>query len=281
MEGVRFEIKTSKNKGHPSIHSALNASAPIFEPSQENNLFQTSYNLANDLESVLLSTFVCLIKDESGNCYECRGLLDVGANSDFISKKLVDKLQLKGEKINISLSGINNLSLNIKSKASATILNRDKSFELNLSFLVVPKITKFTPSKSLEINVSSLNNIKLADDKFCEPGPIDFLVGAEYFYELLKPGQISLHNTNLRLQNSVFGYIVSGSLLAKGETEIHCGLITDNPELEKTFKEFWEIENIERESEISVTKEAEICEEHFLKNYSRTETGKIYGKNAI
>ncbi|GBM79999.1 hypothetical protein AVEN_203766-1, partial [Araneus ventricosus] len=223
-------------------------------------------------------TFVCLIKDESGNCYECRGLLDVGANSNFISKKLVDKLQLKGEKINISVSGINNLSLNIKSKASATILNRDKSFELNLSFLVVPKITEFTPSKSLEINVSSLNNIKLADDKFYEPGPIDFLVGAEYFYELLKPGQISLHDTNLRLQNSVFGYIVSGSLLAKGEAEIHCGLITDNSELEKTLKEFWEIENIERESEISVTKEAEICEEHFLKNYSRTETGKFMVK---
>ncbi|GBM33740.1 hypothetical protein AVEN_75812-1 [Araneus ventricosus] len=271
-------ISQNMSNQSKSIHSALNASAPIFEPSQEKNLFQTSCNLANDLKSVLLSTFVCLIKDESGNCYECRGLLDVGANSNFISKKLVDKLQLKGEKINISVSGINNLSLNIKSKASATILNRDKSFELNLSFLVVPKITEFTPSKSLEINVSSLNNIKLADDKFYEPGPIDFLVGAEYFYELLKPGQISLHDTNLRLQNSVFGYIVSGSLLAKGETEIHCGLITDNSELEKTLKEFWEIENIERESEISVTKEAEICEEHFLKNYSRTETGKFMVK---
>ncbi|GBN56105.1 hypothetical protein AVEN_110858-1 [Araneus ventricosus] len=271
-------ISQNMSNQSKSIHSALNASAPIFEPSQENNLFQTSCNLANDLKSVLLSTFVCLIKDESGNCYECRGLLDVGANSNFISKKLVDKLQLKGEKINISVSGINNLSLNIKSKASATILNRDKSFELNLSFLVVPKITEFTPSKSLEINVSSLNNIKLADDKFYEPGPIDFLVGAEYFYELLKPGQISLHDTNLRLQNSVFGYIVSGSLLAKGEAEIHCGLITDNSELEKTLKEFWEIENVERESEISVTKEAEICEEHFLKNYSRTETGKFMVK---
>ncbi|GBM17688.1 hypothetical protein AVEN_168530-1 [Araneus ventricosus] len=160
-------ISQNMSNQSKSIHSALNASAPIFEPSQENSLFQTSCNLANDLKSVLLSTFFCLIKDESG---------------------------------------------------------------------------------------------------------------AEYFYELLKPGQISLHDTNLRLQNSVFGYIVSGSLLAKGEAEIHCGLITDNSELEKTLKEFWEIENIERESEISVTKEAEICEEHFLKNYSRTETGKFMVK---
>ncbi|GBN83951.1 hypothetical protein AVEN_253824-1 [Araneus ventricosus] len=106
-----------------------------------------------------------------------------------------------------------------------------------------------------------------------------FTDSAEYFYEFYKPGQTSLQYTNLRLQNRVLTvYVVSGSLLAKRETEIHCGLITDNSELEKTLKEFWEIENIEREYEISVTKEAEICEEHFLKSYSRTETGKFMVK---
>ncbi|XP_035233758.1 uncharacterized protein LOC118205577 [Stegodyphus dumicola] len=78
----------------------------------------------------------------------------------------------------------------------------------------------------------------------------------------------------LRLQNSVFSYVVSGTLPAKGESKLHCGLITDNLELERAVRDFWEIENVERESEISKSKEAEICEQHFLKNYSRTETGK-------
>lgn len=259
-----------------SIHSTLDASAPAFEPG--NNLFQTSCNFASDLKTVLLSTFVCLLKDDSGECFYCRGILDVGANNNFVTKRLVDKLQLKGERINISVSGINNLSLNVKSRVSATVLNKDKSFESNMSFLVVPKLTEFTPAKPLEIDVSSLSNIKLADDKFFEPGAIDILIGAEYFYDLLKPGQICLKDTNLKLQNSVFGYIVSGSLLVKGGANIHCGLITDNLELERTLRDFWEIENVERESEISKTKEAEICEEHFLKNHSRTETGKYMVK---
>ncbi|GBO45365.1 hypothetical protein AVEN_161660-1, partial [Araneus ventricosus] len=100
----------------------------------------------------------------------------------------------------------------------------------------------------------------------------------EYLYELLKLGQISHQDTNLRLQYSVFGCIISGSLLAKGESNIHCGLITDNLELGRTLKEFWEIENVERESEIFKNKEAEICEEHFLKNYSRTEARKFMVK---
>ncbi|GBL75284.1 hypothetical protein AVEN_194507-1 [Araneus ventricosus] len=129
-----------------------------------------------------------------------------------------------------------------------------------------------------ELELTRLRSESNSENKNENSGENDKKESAEYFYELLKPGQISLHDTNLRLQNSVFGYIVSGSLLAKEEAEIHCGLITDNSELEKTLKEFWEIENIERESEISVTKEAEICEEHFLKNYSRTETGKFMVK---
>ncbi|GBO38712.1 hypothetical protein AVEN_153711-1 [Araneus ventricosus] len=130
-----------------------------------------------------------------------------------------------------------------------------------------------------ESNSENKNENSGENDKKESIESLDSLIkSAEYFYELLKPGQISLHDTNLRLQNSVFGYIVSGSLLAKGEAEIHCWLITDNSELEKTLKEFWEIKNIERESEISVTREAEICEEHFLKNYSRTETGKFMVK---
>ncbi|XP_035210957.1 uncharacterized protein LOC118185235 [Stegodyphus dumicola] len=173
-----------------------------------------------------------------GNFFKVRGLLDVGANSNLMSKRLAYLLQLKGQKTNISVSGINNLSLNIKSRVSATILTRDKSFQLGLNFLVVPKITEYTPSMPLEINVSSLHNINLADDKFFEPGPIEFLTDAEHFYELLKSGQISLQDSNLRLQNSVFGYVVSGTLPAKGESKLHCGLITDNLELERAVREF-------------------------------------------
>lgn len=41
---------------------------------------------------------------------------------------------------------------------------------------------------------------------------------------------------------------------------------------------FWELENIKRESESFKNKEAGICEEHFLKNCSRTETGQYMVK---
>ncbi|GFW14182.1 DUF5641 domain-containing protein [Trichonephila clavipes] len=56
------------------------------------------------------------------------------------------------------------------------------------------------------------NEIKLADYKFNIPGKIDVLLGAEIFYELLRPGQIYCGDSRLLLQNTVFGYVVSGSV---------------------------------------------------------------------
>ncbi|GFW35921.1 DUF5641 domain-containing protein [Trichonephila clavipes] len=41
---------------------------------------------------------------------------------------------------------------------------------------------------------------------------IDVLLGAEIFYELLRPGQIYCGDSRLLLQNTVFGYVVSGSV---------------------------------------------------------------------
>ncbi|GFW85729.1 uncharacterized protein TNCV_853781 [Trichonephila clavipes] len=71
------------------------------------------------------------------------------------------------------------------------------------------------------------NEIKLADYKFNIPGKIDVL-GAEIFYELLRPGQIYCGDSRLLLQNTVFGYVVSGSVGDEArDNNIHCGLIRD------------------------------------------------------
>ena len=143
------------------------------------------------------------------------------------------------------MSGLNGLSLTIKSKVSTKITNELGKFKRDLEFLVVPRITDLTPSKQIDICVPELNNIKLADTGFNTPGPIDVLLGAEIFYELLIPGQIYPSNTKLILQNTVFGFVVSGSVQTVNENNVQCGLISDCTDLEKTIRKFWEIENIE------------------------------------
>ncbi|GFU11076.1 DUF1758 domain-containing protein [Trichonephila clavipes] len=82
---------------------------------------------------------------------------------------------------------------------------------------------------------------------------------AEIFYELLRPGQIYCGDSRLLLQNTVFGYIVSGSVGDEvRDNKIHCGLIrhSDLNTTLKSFREFKSIgvenENCNREEDVSL-----------------------------
>ncbi|GFX04669.1 uncharacterized protein TNCV_1912141 [Trichonephila clavipes] len=141
--------------------------------------------------------------------------------------------------------------------------------------LVVDKITDLTPVKNLNVKGLIPENINLADDSFYVPGPIDCLLGAEIFYELLRSGQIRSENSNLIFQNTVFGFVASGSnSFADTEARVHCGLIKGD--LNQTLKMFWELENVDVEK--PKNEEAIFCEDHFLKTHSRDEEGRYVVK---
>ncbi|GFV96369.1 uncharacterized protein TNCV_2869471 [Trichonephila clavipes] len=137
--------------------------------------------------------------------------------------------------------------------------------------LVVKKITDFIPQKALEINSDFSNFVELADSKFNVPGKIDLLLGANIFYELLKPERIKIKDSQLLLVNSVFGYIVTGTLDSVNETKVHCGLIRDE-DFNKNLEKFWKLEEIEEP--IVKNKERLICEEHYANTHFRTTEGK-------
>ncbi|GFV94481.1 integrase catalytic domain-containing protein [Trichonephila clavipes] len=255
-----------------SSMSQLSAKASVFKPinyigeiSKESqgvgDLFTaTSYVKS---KSVLLATAICFIRDSFGKMQEVRALLDGGSTSNFISQQCINRLNLKREKINILVSGLNNSELTIKSRVNATIANRGNSYETNADLFVVPRITDMIPSQPFNVSLGNFSREKLADENFNIPGNIDVLLGAEIFYEILLPGQTNLLNTKLIFQNTVFGYIASGSIPVSSENKPHCGLIKDNVDLEKTMRRFWEIENVEPET--IKNKETIICEEHFQK----------------
>ncbi|GFT20146.1 uncharacterized protein TNCV_1945801 [Trichonephila clavipes] len=141
--------------------------------------------------------------------------------------------------------------------------------------LVVDKIPDLTPVKNLNVKGLIPKNINLADDSFYVPVPIDCLLGAKIFYELLRSGQIRSENSNLIFQNSVFGFVASGSnSFADTEARVHCGLIKGD--LNQTLKMFWEFENVEVER--TKNEEAIFCEDHFLKTHSRDEEGRYVVK---
>ncbi|GFS93283.1 integrase catalytic domain-containing protein, partial [Trichonephila clavipes] len=184
---------------------------PQGENEENKSLVATSF-LKNKTRTVLLSSVQCFLRDKYGLLHEVRALLDVGSQSNFITKDCADRLQLKNEKINLLVSCLNESTMTINGGVTTSIFNGDLSFKKELNLLVVRRITDLTPSQIINVSLDMPNEIKLADYKFNIPGKIDVLLGAEIFYELLRPGQIYCGDSRLLLQNTVFGYVVSGSV---------------------------------------------------------------------
>ncbi|GFX23543.1 integrase catalytic domain-containing protein [Trichonephila clavipes] len=80
------------------------------------------------------------------------------------------------------------------------------------------------------------------------------------------------------LQNTVFGYVVSGSVDQVTENRVHCGLIVDD-DLNKTLEKFWEIEGVHIEPKVDT--EVSFCEDHFVRTHRRNCEGRYVVSMAL
>ncbi|GBL97592.1 hypothetical protein AVEN_49111-1 [Araneus ventricosus] len=273
-----------ENSGNPASHLKLDV--PAFLPNQSEETAEAnsqSQFVATGIEkgkpkNLLLSTIRALVKNKFSQWVEVRCLLDVGSQSCLCTKACAKRLQLKMEKVNTVVSCVNDASMIVKNCVETSVSNRDKSFERELLMLVVNKITDFIPNKLINLDVDVSEFVSLADHSFNVPDKIDMLLGAEIFYALLRPGQIYAQNSQLLLQNTVFGYIVSGSVDQVAEDRVHCGLILDG-DLNKTLKQFWEVESVD--VECTGNTEASLCEDHCVRTHKRNKDGRYLVSMAL
>lgn len=228
----------------------MNADAGPFEGTSDtgNQCFITAANenLKKGFKRVLLQTAVVYIKGNEGNFIAAKTLLDNGSMINLVSSELADKLHLQKENVNLSVGCLSGISTTVKSKVNATICNTERTYSRKLDFFVIPKITHLMPLKQFDIaNIPILGGIKLADPDFNNrKGKIHLLLGSEIFFDLIRSGQIYVPNSNLILQNSAFGYLVSGSIedLPNDNQLAHCGLVCEN--VEAQLKQFFDLESI-------------------------------------
>ncbi|XP_055942037.1 uncharacterized protein LOC129972081 [Argiope bruennichi] len=142
---------------------------------------------------------------------------------------------------------------------------------------ILPNVlTDSIPSKQFDIDTLELDSFNLADVSFNEPGDVDILLGAQIFYELLRSGQIRFPGTDIVFQNTVFGFVATGSVSIENETTVHCGLVMED--LDANLRKFWEIEDVEGDK-LQID-ESLICEDHFMKTHFRNDDGSYVVKIA-
>ncbi|GFW61930.1 DUF1758 domain-containing protein [Trichonephila clavipes] len=284
---IHFSRDKTRN---PTPTSNLNLDASTFVPGQIEESVEANFQAQfvatgfekGRLKNVLLSTVHALffVKDKYSQWVEVRCLLDEGSQSCLCTRACAEKLQLKMEKINTVVSRVNDASMVVKNCVKISVANKAKTFESELMLLVVNKITALIPKEVIDVDVNVSEFLALADDKFNIPDRIDMLLGAEIFYELLKPGKFYCDNSHLVLQNTVFGYVVSGSVDHTQVTKnrVHCGLIVDD-DLNKTLKKFCEIEGVHIEPKVDTV--VSLCEDHFVRTHRRNCEGRYVVSMAL
>ncbi|GFY13098.1 uncharacterized protein TNCV_666601 [Trichonephila clavipes] len=131
----------------------------------------------------------------------------------------------------------------LKNKTRTVLLSSVQCYQRD-RFGILHEVTDLTLSQIINVSLNKPSEIKLADFKFNIPGKIAVLLGTEIFYELLRPGQIYCGDSRLLLQNTVFGYIVSGNVGDEvRDNKIHCGLIRDS-DLNTTLKSLRALKSI-------------------------------------
>ncbi|XP_045493455.1 uncharacterized protein LOC123692724 [Colias croceus] len=231
---------------------------------------------------VLLSTALIEVFNPINKQVEkVRALLDCGSQSSFITKSLQRRMSLRTCPMQaLNVIGIGNNSSNTVYESCLTqIKSLNSNYSVTLSCLVLNELTGRLPKTPVDIQALKIpNSLTLADPEFYKPAPIEVLIGADIFWDILNSEQLSLGPNNPKLQNSKFGWIIAGPINNYFSKEtIHCNHARiANPtsdEIHKMLTKFWELEELPQKTVRSQNDFA--SEKHFLNTTTRLESGRF------
>ncbi|XP_073831560.1 uncharacterized protein [Musca autumnalis] len=150
-----------------------------------------------------------------GVSYPARALIDPGSEASFITERLQKRLKLPTQSITVTVSGVNSSTYaTSKKNCSLRIGSRfDSSLIVETCAFVLPKISGSLPSCPLSSNITSrLPNIGLADDRPFDSRPVDLLLGADLYPQILREGTQRNILGSMLAQNTIFGWILTGPM---------------------------------------------------------------------
>lgn len=235
------------------------------------------------MQPVLLSTALVDISDSLGVYHKTRAILDSGSERSIISQRMCDKLNIQLIQSTQRIKGVGGSISQCTQTCDIELKSVLDTYHTRVKCLVLPQITSSLPSVTISSTQFRIpDGIFLADPEFYESQPIDLLIGADIFWDLLKDGKIRLNNGPV-LQNTQLGWIISGPLNIKNISNryIHCSFLratdTIQVSIDEQLRKFWELEDLPccRANEISCSEDERICEDLFTQTTKRLRNGRF------
>lgn len=265
-----------------SYHPADRVDNGLRHDSTLNHLSARSANDDDNLRTLvhkttLLGTAKIRLYDASGKVHYARILVDPGSQSDYITLECCNRLALPISNQNrfARVQGIGGssqkiLGMSIVQFSSRFDSNGDNSYTIQP--LVVESITSHLPDSPIDISLfDCFKNIPLADDCFNEPGPIDMLIGANLFCDILLSDKVRSAGLPSALETTL-GYVIMGDVTVTSPpraTRALCAF-THEP-LNQTLEKFWNLEEVPSKKFLSPDDKE--CEQIFTATTTRNDNG--------
>jgi hypothetical protein len=162
-------------------------------------------------QNALMATALLNIETGKG-LHMVRALIDPCSQESFISERAAQNLQLSQMPVNGNITGINQMSTKIKHVAELQLRSRvNKNFKKLCTAYVVKRVIDNLPSQALSSkSCKHLQDLRLADPTYNEPGYIDMLLGVNVYTEILESGVIKGEPGEPIGQQTQLGWIISG-----------------------------------------------------------------------
>ncbi|XP_058827620.1 uncharacterized protein LOC131687546 [Topomyia yanbarensis] len=262
-------------------------SHPVIRTSSQNTHPQstTDSHVTNTLKTttqasprqILMSTAIVRVEDQFGNTSFARTLLDSCSEFCYMTTSFSRRLKFRESPSFLRVEGIGNGSVASTKFVEANIQPRLPSistFTETMQFHVLPKITRTLPIRPIQVDISLFpSDLVLADPSYGKPGSIDMIIGAECYYDLLTAGRKKLPEDGPTLQDTVFGWVISGKVPEDPNIPRTSSYVTSTADLQELLARFWELETCHVNSTHSVEETA--CEELFERTTVRDAEGKF------
>ncbi|CAB0038991.1 unnamed protein product [Trichogramma brassicae] len=218
-------------------------------------------------------------EEHAGSLLSVRALIDPAAERSFITRRAAAQLNLPTRRISLSIIGLgaavssragNELCLEVRSPKTPT-------FALQTSALILAELTDFLPRKRIKFETwPHLRGLELADPRFGVPVRVDFVLGADVFPQLILDGVVKGPDGTLVAQETVFGWILTGSALSSAADDGHTVRAfhtSVGPSISSIVSKLWELDDVPSKPHLS--EDEKRCEELFVQGHYRDSTGRF------
>lgn len=229
---------------------------------------------ANSASNMMLSTAIIGIRDKNNKLTPVRAIIDGGSQTSLITQECVLKLGLTKHQNKITIKGIADTQVPVNKGSVTCNISplKDSNISLSTEAVVVPKISSDQPNIDIDPTIiSRFDNLQLADPKFYESSPVEFLIGADLYFDIIKESH-NIIKGEPSAMNTIFGWIVGGRV-ATSSCQSECSYFLNCCEsVDSTLKRFWEVEAVQNVKYPSPDDIA--VESHFTETHIRDKTGR-------